>query len=591
VACTLLAACGGVGRAELDGTGGDAWTFEKPVSGAIDGACDSVIVSGGRHEVLGELDDHGFTARVPLSAGDNEVTARCYLGARSDPQTWRVRLEDRPRAVARATIVDGRIRLDADASARSPVADARFATVTWRMRDGPALGDGRVITIDPPAADGRHVVDLEIVDERGARDRAAVAFEIAAGAPRVVGVDEPPPWLEGAVVYGVFPFFFGPRGLPDVTDRLDDLADLGVNVLWLSPVTAAADGDYGYAVTDHFTVRDDFGGRGALDDLLDAAHARGMRVILDLVANHTSLDHPYVTTRPEFYERDDSGELEHYFDWEHLPNLDHSHREVRAWLKAAFAEWVRAGVDGFRADASWGVTERTPDFWPALRAELHRIDPDILLIAESSARDPRSYDGFDLAYDWTDELGEWAWRDAFDQSSPERLAAALSAETGPTLRFLDNNDTGPRFATRYGADRVAASAAILFTVPGVPALWTGSETGAALDPYAEGPALDWSDPDGLVSVYQRLIAIHATLSGDLLLLESNDILAYLRGDVLVIVDLAGNPVDVDLPITPDLATILADGLHDIFHDEPVPHSTPNGRLRLSLPDDGLRILR
>ena len=555
------------------------------MSGTIDGACTDVIVSGGRHEVIADVEGPTFSAVVPLSAGDNALTARCAAGERSAPVTWRVRLDDRPHAVARVTVDGARITLDADLSARSPVAAARFADLTRTMRGGAELGHGRVLTIDAPAEDGRYVAELEIVDERGERDAAAVAFEVEGGVARAT--DDSPPWVGDAVVYGVFPFFFGDRGLPDVTARLDELAGLGVTVVWLSPVTEAADGDYGYAVTDHFTVRDDFGGAGALDELVDTAHALGMHVVLDLVANHTSIEHPYVESRPELYDQ----EVPHYFDWEDLPNLEYDQPEVRAWITEAFASWVRAGVDGFRADAAWGVTERAPDFWPALRAELRRIDPDLMLIGESSALDPRSYDGFDAAYDWTDELGVWAWRDAMDIASEPALSAALVQPTdGPVLRFLDNNDTGARFVTRYGVGRVTAAAAVLFTVPGIPALWTGSETGAELEPYDEGPPLDWDDPYGLVDIYRRLIAIHATLPDDFTILSSADVLAYLRGDVLVIVDLGGAPLDVDLAITPALSAVLDGTLHDLLHDEDVSYTTPNGHLRLTLAADGVRIM-
>ncbi|MGH8175735.1 MAG: hypothetical protein ACREV5_05695 [Steroidobacter sp.] len=105
---------------------------------------------------------------------------------------------------------------------------------------------------------------------------------------------------------------------------------------------------------------------------------------------------------------------------------------------------------------------------------MKRIDPDLLLLAEASARD--SYyvaNGFDAAYDWTDNLGEWAWRNAFDGEGSgvdlKRLRAALTnhgagfpADT-MTFRFINNNDTGPSFITWHGVARTRLAAILLFT--------------------------------------------------------------------------------------------------------------------------------
>src|SRR3954471_15817144 len=103
--------------------------------------------------------------------------------------------------------------------------------------------------------------------------------------------------------------------------------------------------------------------------------------------------------------------------------------------------------------------QRAPEFWPRWREELKRIKPDLLLLAEASARDPYYFrNGFDVAYDWTDQLGVWAWGEAFKAQA--RIALSLRARiTVPDplidpdaliFRFLNNNDTEDRFITRYG---------------------------------------------------------------------------------------------------------------------------------------------
>ena len=196
---------------------------------------------------------------------------------------------------------------------------------------------------------------------------------------------------------------------------------------------------------------------------------------MDFVPNHTSAQHPYYLSAAQrgpaspyydFYDRDAAGEVTTYFDWENLKNLKYDNPEVQRYMIEAFAYWVREfGIDGFRVDAAWGVRERAPEFWPRWRDELKRIDPDLLLIAEASARDPYYVIvGFDAAYDWTDKLGEWAWHDAFEEGAPTaaRLRAALigsrsveaerHARSGAlVLRFLNNNDTGERSSRVTGS--------------------------------------------------------------------------------------------------------------------------------------------
>jgi cyclomaltodextrinase len=216
------------------------------------------------------------------------------------------------------------------------------------------------------------------------------------------------------------------------------------------------------------------------------------------------------------------------------------------------------------------VRERAPEFWPRLRDELKRIDPDLLLLAEASARD-RYYDlvGFDAAYDWTERLGEWAWRDAFEQSArtAARLRAALIGSRtveadGPmsrsgalVVRFLNNNDTGARFVTRYGVARTRLAATMLLTLPGLPVLYTGDEVGAEFEPYDEGPILNWADPHRLRQHYARLAALRrghpALQSGRLEILETSHperVLAYLRpgerreDDIIVLLNYHPGPV-------------------------------------------------
>lgn len=330
-------------------------------------------------------------------------------------------------------------------------------------------------------------------------------------------------------MYGVVPPLFGEdRPLQAVTARLDALAELGVDLLWLAPVNETDDrGAISYSVTDYWNVRSDFGTADDLRALVREAHERGMKVLLDVVPNHTSTGHPFYRdaeargrTSPwwSFYLRDASGEALWDFDWKHLRKLDYGNPAVRRMMTDAFAYWVREfDVDGFRVDAAWGIRDRAPDFWPALVADLRRQKEDLVLVAEASAREPYWIaSGFDAAYDWTEQLGRWSWEHVFDD--PARvgpaLDAALASRATPmdrVFRFLDNNDTGERFVSEHGVAFTRVAATLAHTLPGIPVIYTGEEVGAEYEPYRDPPPVVWSDPHGLRPHYRRLAALREEL--------------------------------------------------------------------------------
>ncbi|ACG74213.1 alpha amylase catalytic region [Anaeromyxobacter sp. K] len=364
------------------------------------------------------------------------------------------------------------------------------------------------------------------------RARAALAALLAllcAGPLRAGGDVRPDPeWYRGAVVYGVVPPRFGPEPLKAVTARLDAFRDLGVDALWLAPLNPTDDpGDVSYAITDYFGLRADFGTPEDLRTLVREAHARGLRVLLDFVPNHTSVGHPHhldAAARGRaspwwgWYDRDPAGRETHYFDWKHLPNLDYGNPLVRQMMLDAFAYWVREyDVDGFRVDAAWGIRRRAPAFWGALRRRLDAVKPGVFLLAEASARDPFYVrNGFDAAYDWTGELGHWAWEKVFDDPSRvgPALDAALASRATPmhrVARFLNNNDTGERFVTRHGLAMTRVAAVLLHALPGIAVVYTGDEVGAEFQPYEEGPPVSWVDVHGLRPLYRRLAALREDL--------------------------------------------------------------------------------
>jgi len=312
----------------------------------------------------------------------------------------------------------------------------------------------------------------------------------------------------------------------------------------LAPLHATV--DYGYAVTDHLALRADFGTPAELRRLVDGAHRRGLKVILDFVPNHTSDQHRFyrdtLARGPRspwyrFYERDRQGRATHHFDWVHLPNLDHRRPEVQRLLVDALLHWVRAyRVDGFRLDAAWAVQQRSPGFLPAAVRQLRRERPDLILIAEASARDPYwTRSGFDLAYDWSGQIGRWAWDGVFAgpaEAVLPRLDAALRADASRAahvLRFLNNNDTGRRFISRHGLARTRVATALLLTLPCLPLLFVGDEIGAELEPYAPPVRpIVWRDHHRLRRYTARLVRLRRRLAA--LHSDGLELLGYRPGE-------------------------------------------------------------
>ena len=626
----------------LDLCGGDVWAWEKSITGTCHGAGPEarieVVVNGDAIPAVQAGNTIGATVR--LRPGENTIRA-VATGAHgtivSNEVVHTVRLSPRPTARITVSIGDNDIALDSSGSDASDYDAAPTTAYSWSFRPNhpgltvaltadpaPLAGTGPRITVALPKADGEYLVSLTITDKQGRQDTASVLLAVEKGRARHVDpLREAAGWMDGATIYGVIVRNTGAGRFQDVIDRLDDLADLGIAALWLAPVTRTLPGHFGYEVVDYFDVHPAYGTLADLKRLVIAAHARGIRVLLDFVPNHTSIEHPYYRDAErdgpsspyhDFFDRDEVGASTHYFDWSHLPNLNFDNPEVRRFMTEAFMFWVReAGVDGFRADVAWGIERRRPDYWLDFSAEFHRVRPDGLLIAEASARDSYfTVNGFDAAYDWTDDLGVWAWTDAFDGSAPiaEGIRRALTSSHGDgydpdsfVLRFLNNNDTGPRFITTHGVDRYRVASAMLLTLPGLPCVYAGDEVGAEFEPYAIAGAIDWTDRHNLRAHVRKLIRLRKELPGlgsrrwAVLTVEpAQHVLGYLRiaadGASPVLVLLNCGPDEVEAALDPveieaTLGGIVA--LTDVYSETSVSVGQ-SARPTISMPAWGIRVL-
>jgi cyclomaltodextrinase len=623
----------------LDLLGGDVWAWQKTLSGTCSGcppeATITLLVNG--TPIPAEREGDTFTATVAFDPGENEVlaVARMPDGSeeRSAPVRYTVRLQPRPTARLAATIDGDWVVFDGTVSEPSDYDGA--AIKNWSVtprKENPAPLDlaetaPGIWSAAIPTADGEYYASLTVEDDQGRTDVAASYFVVEHGQARVPdAIHERAAWIAGAVVYGVVSGFFEPPGFNGVAARLADLADLGVAALWFAPITGTLPDKFGYEVTDYFDLRAEYGAKEDFRALVQAAHARGIRVLMDFVPNHTSIEHPYArdaaangeaSTYWDYYDRDSGENLTHYFNWSHLPNLNYDNPEVARFMMEAFSYWVREfDVDGFRVDAVWGIKERNPEWLTAYLAEMNRIKPDSLLIAEASARDDFYFEqGFDAAYDWTDDLGQWAWGDALGGIAPigESMVDVLT-DGGQgyhvdalVMRFLNNNDTGQRLVSSYGVDFYRTALAMLLTLPGLPCLYTGDEVGAEYQPYDQSGAIDWTDRHGLRDDTRKLIALrrgrpalHSREWLPLTVEPATPLFAYLRTgyqlsaisyqSVVVLLNFSGASVDAVIELPDDIAESFGDGeLTDLWSGDPIP-AVVDGRVAAAIPGWGFRLL-
>ena len=203
-----------------------------------------------------------------------------------------------------------------------------------------------------------------------------------------------PAWADSASIYEVNIRQYTPEGTFRAFERhLPRLDSMGVGILWLMPVQPIGrlnrKGTLGsqYSVRDYRAVNPEFGTLADLRHLIDAAHQRGMHVILDWVANHTSWDNALTTAHPNWYTRDARGRLQPpVADWQDVIDLDYGQPELRRYMTESMAYWVReADVDGFRCDVAGLVPT---DFWNDTRAALEQIKPVFMLAEWDELHDP-----------------------------------------------------------------------------------------------------------------------------------------------------------------------------------------------------------
>jgi glycosidase len=325
---------------------------------------------------------------------------------------------------------------------------------------------------------------------------------------------DPPGWAEEVTLYEVYvrgfagedDFSFGA-----LEERLPYLADLGINTVWLTPVLQNDEYEHGYNITDFFSIAEDLGTREEFEAFVESAHDHGIRVLFDLVMNHSARAHPFFedaygnpdSDYYDWYEWQESGEPGTYFDWEYIANFDFDSLEVRRHLLDAVDEWAPV-VDGFRCDMAWAVPQ---SFWREVHDRVKAMDEEFLLLDETIPYIADFHGSmFEVHFDTTlyftlrqvgrgHEPGE-AVLDAVEQ----RKEVGFPDHAGFML-YLENHDE-VRYVEECGRPATEAAAGTLFTLPGIPMLYSGQELGMR----NRRGALDWdAADDSLYEYYESLI--------------------------------------------------------------------------------------
>jgi cyclomaltodextrinase / maltogenic alpha-amylase / neopullulanase len=453
-----------------------------------------------------------------------------------------------------------------------------------------------------------------------------------------VAEPQTPDWVRDAVFYQIFPDRFArsltvpkPRHLDEwgapptyhgyqggdlvgVVEHLDYLVDLGVSAVYFTPIFQSAS-NHRYHTHDYEKVDPMLGGTPALRRMIDEAHARGIRVVLDGVFNHASRGffpfHDILENGPDSayldwftvadfplhaYDADKKPNYQAWWGLPALPKFNTDSPEVREFLWGIGRKWVEFGVDGWRLDVPNEIDD--DDFWRQFRSRVRAVNPEAYIVGEVWADAPRWLQGdmWDavMNYQFTRaciaffigesvDLAEVSRTSLHPVGPPgaeafrraiERLIGLYHPNvTCAMLNLLGSHDMA-RFITLARGDQSALQLATLFqmTYPGAPSVYYGDEIGMAggHDPANRG-AFPWHRPElwdtDLLHEFQRLIVLRqarpALRRGSFRFLHAGDeVVGYARqlGDetVVVAINAARMPRQVDLPldgILPDGATL------------------------------------
>ncbi len=315
-----------------------------------------------------------------------------------------------------------------------------------------------------------------------------------------------PDWILNRTIYEVNVRQFSQEGtFAAVEEQLDRIQNLGIGVIWLIPIHPIGAinrkgplGSY-YSVADYKGINPEFGDADSFRSLVDAAHARDIKVIIDWVGNHTAWDNPLVTEHPEFFAKDENGNFTppHGTDWTDVIQLDFQNRDLWEYMTEALEYWVSEyNIDGYRCDYAVGLPT---EFWEFAATRLKERKPDIFLLAESDAQ-ALNLNAFHSSYAWSmhhvfNDVAQGKSLPASIQEQFNRQSILFPQDT-LLLNFTSNHDENSWAGTT--AERLGPAKrsfeVLVFTLPGIPLIYNGQEAGLAKRlKFFDRDPIDWSE--------------------------------------------------------------------------------------------------
>ncbi|MRS04190.1 alpha-amylase, partial [bacterium] len=266
------------------------------------------------------------------------------------------------------------------------------------------------------------------------------------------------------VIYEVYVRNHGPHGtFADVQQDLERIKALGVDIVWFMPIHPIGKvnkkGSLGcpYSISNYREVNPEYGTKADFAHLIDQAHKLGLKVMIDVVYNHTAHDSVLVNDHPDWYHQNAAGKpVTTVPDWSDVIDLKHPNPQLSKYLIDTLVGWAEFGVDGFRCDVASLIPE---EFWVEARAQVGKVKPGVIWLAESvhagfvegrrrenlfAISDSEIYRGFDITYDYDIVT---IWQAVVKHKLPVsrylemlRYQDAIYPANYNKLRFVENHD-------------------------------------------------------------------------------------------------------------------------------------------------------
>lgn len=346
-----------------------------------------------------------------------------------------------------------------------------------------------------------------------------------------------PDWIKKAILYEIYVRNFSEQGtFKGVIERLPYLKELGINTLWLMPIhpigIKGRKGKMGcpYAIREYFAINPEYGDEKDFKNLVDLTHKLEMRLILDLVINHSANDHILINEKTHWWQRDINGNpTRRIRGWKDVADFNFQAKDLWNYLLDAMKYWVeKFDIDGYRCDVAGMVPH---EFWEYAIPKIRKIKSDVFFLAEWE--DPIFHlKTFNSTYNWT---LYFKMIDVIEKkcSAQEMFDAFLFKhhifpKNSLKMNFVENHDM-KRTAKVFGSSQCKPFVGLIFTLPGIPLIYNGQEAGySSFLSLFERQPLRWKKNNlDIFNYYKDLIKLRrsnvALQSGNICKLQSNDL--------------------------------------------------------------------